>query len=178
MKLTLASLLVASTGLFSLQAMAIDGTIEFTGKINDSTCSVGVSDGNANATINMGEVQANSLSEMNKTAGGATFTLQIQDSAEAGGNCDLTGKTGTVRFVSMSGTAGDKQQYLAVKAGGAQNVAIRILDQNNTLVPVGTDTATAYDLTKPISFTADYIALGKAGAGDAGAKAGFVINYK
>ncbi|MFG1173038.1 fimbrial protein [Erwiniaceae bacterium CAU 1747] len=177
MKLTLPALLVASAGMFSMQAMAIDGTINFTGEINDNTCSVAVNDGNANSTIDLGSVQASSLAKANDNAGGATFTLAVSDASESGGKCDLTGKTGTVRFISMSGTAGDKQQYLGV-TGGAKNVAVRILDQQNNVVPIGTDSANSYDLTKPITFTADYIALGTAEAGKADAKAGFVINYK
>ncbi|MEN5018782.1 fimbrial protein [Erwinia sp. Eh17-17] len=177
MKLTLISVLVAS-GLFSMQAMAIDGTIDFIGSINDNTCSVAVNDGNANTTIDLGSVQASSLAKANDSAGGATFTLQIQDSDTNGGKCDLTGKTGTVRFLPMSGTAGDKNQYLAVKAGGADQVAIRIIDQNNAVVPMGTDSEIDYDLTKPLTFTADYISLGVATPGRADAKAGFVINYK
>lgn len=178
MKLILTSLLVATTGLLSLQAIAIDGTIEFTGTINDNTCAVTVNDGNAHATIDLGTVQASSLAKEQSTAGGATFTVQIQAPDGDEGKCDLKGKTGTIRFVPMSGTAGDKQQYLGLKSGGAEQVAIRIIDQYNNLLSVGQDSQTQYSLEKPLTFSADYIALGTATPGKAEAKAGFVINYK
>lgn len=163
-------------------AQAIDGTINFEGSVEDSTCSASVTDGNGNnKTVQMGSVQTSSLQNANDTAGGATFTISVTDSASGGaGNCDLTGKTGSVRFTSMSGTAGDNQQYIKLKADGgkeAKNVAIRLLDSNNAELLMGKDSP-EYSLEKPLSFQAQYVALGQAQAGSADGKVGFIISYK
>lgn len=176
MKTFAATTLSLSLGLFSAQSMAIDGTIEFIGDINSNTCSVSVNDSNGGTTVNMGSVQASSLKKANDIAGGASFVLTIAKNDD----CDLTGKTGSVRFTAMSGTAGDQQQYLALKTGDgvAENVAIRIMDEKNNVMNIGSDTTQKYDLTKPIRFTANYIATGAATAGQADAKAGFIITYK
>lgn len=176
MKTIASATLAISLGLFSAYSMAIDGTIEFIGDINSNTCAVSVNDGNGGATVSMGSVQTSNLKKVNDIAGGASFVLSIAQDE----NCDLSGKTGSVRFTTMSGTAGDKQQYLALKPvdGVAQNVAIRIMDENDNVMDIGSDTAQQYDLTKPIRFTANYIATGAAVAGKADAKAGFIITYK
>nr|WP_279077847.1 fimbrial protein [Hafnia alvei] len=176
MKFIYRNTLALSLCLYSAYSMAIDGTIDFTGDINSNTCSVSVKDGNGNAVVNMGSVQASSLKKANDIAGGSSFTVNIEKNED----CDLAGKTGTIRFTTMSGTAGDKQQYLALKKvdGVAENVAIRITDANDNLINIGSDTTQEYDLTKPIRFTANYIATGAATAGKADAKAGFVITYK
>jgi major type 1 subunit fimbrin (pilin) len=176
MKIISFSVLAISLGLFSTSSMAIDGTIEFIGDINSNTCAVSINDGNGGTTVNMGSVQASSLKKVNDIAGGASFILSIAQDE----NCNLSGKTGSVRFTTMSGTAGDKQQYLALKPveGVAKNVAIRIMDENDNVMDIGSDTTQQYDLTKPIRFTANYIATGEAAAGKADAKAGFIITYK
>lgn len=176
MKLFPYAALALSLGLISGSSMAVDGTIDFVGEINSNTCSVSINDGNGAATVNMGSIQTSSLQKANDIAGGASFTISIAK----GENCDLTGKTGSIRFTTMSGTAGDKQQYLGLKPGEgtAGNVAIRIMDESDTVMNIGADTSKNYDLTQPIRFTANYIATGPAVAGKANAKAGFVISYK
>lgn len=49
------------TSTFAVSAMAADGTINFNGKVTDTTCSIAVNGGTGNATVTLPTVSSNSL---------------------------------------------------------------------------------------------------------------------
>ncbi|MFT2791391.1 hypothetical protein ACMV5I_15165 [Serratia sp. T13T92] len=95
MKIIPSAALAISLSLFSGYPMAIDDTIEFIGDINNNICAVSVNDDNSKCDFRTG-IQH----EKNDIAGGASFFLSITQDE----NCNLTGKTGSVRLTTMRGT--------------------------------------------------------------------------
>lgn len=181
--------LVAVGSIFCLasQVMAADGEINFVGTITASTCSAVVDDvnGGAAGTVTLGNVSALSLAQAGDTAGAAAFRLSLVAPVVGEGqpdNCDLSEGTATVRFLSMNGTGGPNGEWLGLEGAGtegvARNVAIQIKDATGADVQLGQSSSIYTDLTEPMRFTANYIALGAATAGQARAKAAFSIDYK
>ncbi|TBN40712.1 fimbrial protein [Pseudomonas sp. BGI-2] len=164
---------------FAAQAMAADGEINFTGSVTSNTCSVVVSDvnGGAGGNVSLGNVPSTALKKAGDVAGGGAFQLTLS-SADA--NCVLAGKSATVRFISLNGASGSKGEWIGIAggAGAAKNVAVQIKDATGADVQLGQASSEYADLTKPLRFTANYIATGVAEAGTANAKAAFSIDYK
>ncbi len=166
--------------------MAADGEINFTGSVTANTCSVNVGDlnGGAGPNVSLGNVPAQSLKKVGDIAGAASFalTLTAPTVTEGEDNCVLTGKTATVRFLSMNGAAGPNGEWLALEgaggAGVAKNVAVQIRDAKGMDVQLGRASSEYADLTQPMRFTANYIATGEATPGSANAKASFSVDYK
>lgn len=171
----------------AVQAMAADGEINFTGSITANTCSVNVGDlnGGAGTNVSLGNAPSLSLKKAGDTAGAGSFALTLSAPAVAEGetdHCVLTGKTATVRFLSMHGAAGPNGEWLALEgaggAGVAKNVAVQIRDAKGMDVQLGRASSEYADLTQPMRFTANYIATGEATPGTANAKASFSVDYK
>ncbi|AXK52559.1 MULTISPECIES: fimbrial protein [Pseudomonas] len=165
------------------QAMAADGEINFTGSITANTCSVSVGDlnGGAGVNVSLGNAPALSLKKAGDTAGAGSFALSMT-APKDDKDCVLTGKTATVRFLSMNGAAGPNGEWLALEgaggAGVAKNVAVQIRDAKGVDVQLGRASSEYADLTQPMRFTANYIATGEATPGTANAKASFSVDYK
>ncbi|EIK62556.1 fimbrial protein [Pseudomonas lactis] len=169
------------------QVIAADGEINFTGSVTANTCSVNVGDlnGGAGANVSLGNVPSLSLKKAGDTAGAGSFALTLTaPTVEEGGtdNCVLTGKTATVRFLSMNGAAGPNGQWLALEGAGAdgvaKNVAVQIRDVKGMDIQLGQSSSEYADLTQPMRFTANYIATGEATPGTANARASFSVDYK
>jgi len=169
------------------QSMAADGEINFTGSITANTCSVGVADlnGGAGTNVSLGDAPARSLRQTGDTAGAGSFalTLTAPEVPEGGtDNCVLTGRTATVRFLSMNGAAGPNGEWLGLEgagnAGVARNVAVQIRDARGMDVQLGRASNEFTDLRQPMRFTANYIATGEVTPGTANARASFSIDYK
>lgn len=178
------STLAAGLCCVAAHSMAADGEISFVGTINASTCSVSVGDmnNNANSSVSLGNVSAQSLKKLNDTAGAAAFEIRLQSSGAENEDCNLSGKTATVRFLSMNGAAGPNGEWLALDGAGtegvARNVAIQIRDTKGNDVQLGRSSSEYADLSIPLRFTANYIATGLATPGTANAKASFSVDYK
>lgn len=186
MKLVKTALAVA-TCFITVQAMAADGEINFTGNVKANTCSVSVTDvngGGGAGTVNLGTVSTSSLSKAGDVAGSAAFTLSVSAPTEEGkaADCDLSALSANVRFMSANGAAGPSGQWIGLTGAGdenvAQNVAIQLRDSSGNDVQLGQVSTDYKDLNEPMRFTANYIATGAATAGSANAKATFSIEYK
>ena len=170
-----------AVGMFCItaQAIAADGEINFTGSVTGSTCSITAKDlnGGEGGNVSLGNVPSTSLASTGDIAGGGAFELGISGDEE---NCVLTEKGATVKFISLSGTAGSSGQWIGISSGEgvAKNVAVQIKDAKGLDVLLGQSSSEYTDLSKPMRFTANYIATGKASAGTADAKAAFSIEYK
>lgn len=109
---TILAIMAACAFPLSHQALASDGTINFTGKIEDITCTINVDSGSATSTVTLPAVPKSALGAIGSTAGDTPFTIK------------LTGCTGT----GVSATAKDVAVYF--EPGGNVNAAGRL---NNTI---------------------------------------------
>lgn len=143
--------------------------------------SVGDLNGGAGVNVSLGNAPALSLKKAGDTAGAGSFALSMT-APKDDKDCVLTGKTATVRFLSMNGAAGPNGEWLALEgaggAGVAKNVAVQIRDAKGVDVQLGRASSEYADLTQPMRFTANYIATGEATPGTANAKASFGADYK
>ncbi|MDF7788623.1 fimbrial protein [Pantoea stewartii] len=153
-------------------ASAADGTINFTGKIADTACTVDPA--SANQTVNMGEVAASSFKSAGATASAARFTINLT-------NCPAAATSASVRFDGP--LASGNGNLLALSSGQtATNVGVGIYEQDsNTLIPVGSASAPVKLSSASINalnFIAKYVSTAeKVSAGSANAAATFTVAY-
>lgn len=121
----------------SFTAMAVgDGTITFSGSIKDATCEISggdetLPDQGADFTVTLPTVNVTALAKSGDTAGDTPFYINL-----SGSNCP-NGKIADVIFDNASSmnidtTTGNLKNTTATTAGGADNVQIRILNNNRT----------------------------------------------
>lgn len=173
------SLLTASLfALFPVSSWAAEttgGTVNFTGSVVTSACAIG--SGSASIDVQMGQVRTSTLAEPGSDSGTAKpFSIVLE-------GCDTTvSKTAAVTF---SGTQdANDPTTLAVGsnggAGSAQNVAIRLYDEQGTVVKLGeaTSAVALRNGDNTLNFSAKYYsAKGAATAGDASAVATYTLTY-
>lgn len=169
----LVALLVAVSSLLGMDAaQAADGTITFTGSIVATSC---VITGGGNLTVTMPPVDASALSTAGKTATPTQFniamtgcpaTTSLHALFEIGTNVDTT--TGNLK---NTGTATNVQISLLNSALAAINIATQA--NNGAGTGLTTTTAGAYTL----SYYAQYIATGTAGAGTVASSVTYSLVY-
>lgn len=129
-KLLLTAALVASLGVAGLASAAtavVDGTINFTGAVTGSTCTVNVNGAGASTgTVTLPTVQSSDLSAAGNTTGLTSFTIALS-------NCTVAttgpGKTTVVPYFlpgANTQTDGNLSNATTTGAGGAGNVEIFI----------------------------------------------------
>lgn len=181
--LSVAALLPAGA---ALAATTSGGTVNFNGKVVTSACAI--SAGSANIDVDMGEVRTASLAAAGSEASTAkafSITLEdceIADTSASTEDNPIAATTVSVTFTGTPDTA--DANSLAVGANGgtssAQNVAIRLYDEQGNVVKLG-ESATAIPLrtgSNTLNFSAKYYSpAGKATAGDASAVATYTVTY-
>ena len=63
--------------MFAMSAQASDGTINFTGKIQDVTCAVTANGGTGISTVTLPTISKTALSAINSTAGDTNFNISV-----------------------------------------------------------------------------------------------------
>ena len=169
----LVAALIATSGLLSMSAaQASDGTVTFTGSIVATSC---VITGGGNIAVTLPPVDASALSAAGKTATPTQFniamtgcpaTTTLHALFEIGANVDTT--TGNLK---NTGTATNVEISLLNSALGAINIATQANDGAGT--GLTTTTAGAYTL----SYYAQYIATGAAGAGSVASSVTYSLVY-
>lgn len=114
-------------------ASAANGTVNFTGEIVQSTCSV-VS-GDQTKTVVLGKYPTSAFPKTGATSGAKAFTISLEK-CEAGDY--------SLRFDGNTPTG--NPDLLAV-TGGAKGVGVEILDNNSAIVPITQDVATPASVT-------------------------------
>jgi len=164
-----------SAALFSTTAMAIDGTIKFTGEIVDTPCVVAQK--SQNQTINLGQVKQSSL---NGTAGlrsaGTPFQIVLED-------CKLDPTTPEKAYITFTGISSQSNVLdVAMQQGGATGVGIELTDATGVVIPINTQHTNASDLVdgqNVLNFKAAYISTASAvTTGHADGQADFQFDYK
>ncbi|EKT57149.1 fimbrial protein [Providencia burhodogranariea] len=173
MKKKLLASLIAATSIFAVNnALAADGTIEFTGEITDQACEFATG---ANALkVILGKVSKTALPATGATAAATKFTIKLI-------NCPATAISAKVQFDADSYAGDDEVIALKDETDVATGVGIQITDDTNTVVPLFTPSK-AYALKQSVEnsldFRARYIAKTDAvTVGPANANATFTINY-
>ena len=181
--IAIAALLPAGT---ALAAGTSGGTVNFSGKVVTSACAI--SAGSANIDVDMGEVRTATLATAGSVASTAkAFAITLEDCeiADTSASTDENPIAATTVAVTFTGTPDTSDvNSLSVGANGsansAQNVAIRLYDEQGNVVKLG-EPASAIPLRKganTLNFSAKYYSpLGNATAGDASAVATYTVTY-
>lgn len=118
MKKNVFAYLIAASSVFAINnALAADGTIDFTGEITDQACQFAT--GSDAFTVNLGKISKTALPSTGSTAAATKFTIKLE-------NCPQTVTSATVKFDATS-YAGDNsvlQLTDPTAATTAQNVGI------------------------------------------------------
>ena len=181
--IAIAALLPAGT---ALAAGTSGGTVNFSGKVVTSACAI--SAGSANIDVDMGEVRTATLATAGSEASTAkAFAIILEDCeiADISASTDENPIAATTVAVTFTGTPDTSDvNSLSVGANGsansAQNVAIRLYDEQGNVVNLG-EPAAAIPLRKganTLNFSAKYYSpKGGATAGDASAVATYTVTY-
>ncbi|EPC4333180.1 fimbrial protein [Enterobacter asburiae] len=181
--IAIAALLPAGT---ALAAGTSGGTVNFSGKVVTSACAI--SAGSANIDVDMGEVRTATLATAGSVASTAkAFAITLEDCeiADTSASTDENPISATTVAVTFTGTPDTSDvNSLSVGANGsansAQNVAIRLYDEQGNVVNLG-EPAAAIPLRKganTLNFSAKYYSpKGGATAGDASAVATYTVTY-
>lgn len=181
--IAIAALLPAGT---ALAAGTSGGTVNFSGKVVTSACAI--SAGSANIDVDMGEVRTATLATAGSEASTVkAFAITLEDCeiADTSASTDENPIAATTVAVTFTGTPDTSDvNSLSVGANGsansAQNVAIRLYDEQGNVVKLG-EPASAIPLRKganTLNFSAKYYSpKGGATAGDASAVATYTVTY-
>ena len=181
--IAIAALLPAGS---ALAAGTSGGTVNFNGKVVTSACAI--SAGSANIDVDMGEVRTATLASAGSEASTAkAFAITLEDCeiADTSASTDENPIAATTVAVTFTGTPDTSDvNSLSVGANGsansAQNVAIRLYDEQGNVVKLG-EPASAIPLRKganTLNFSAKYYSpKGGATAGDASAVATYTVTY-
>ncbi|EIF35485.1 P pilus assembly protein, pilin FimA [Burkholderia sp. Ch1-1] len=186
MKSMISSILIATGGVLSLApvgAHAADGTINFSGAVLDTTCSInGTASGtSANLSVTLPSVSASALTTSGAVAG-------ISNAADV--RLVLTGCTGAatkaIANFENGQTIDQSTGLLANQGGTAKNVEVQLL--NEQMQPINVLTGTNNDIgtngvaiaggAATLQYYARYYALDAAQAGSVYTSIQYTIQYQ
>jgi major type 1 subunit fimbrin (pilin) len=173
-KTLIASLFAASMAVMAGSASADTGTINFQGEITNSACSLGGGQLGTNMTIQLGLISTNMFTAVGDRSPLVDFTISLV-------GCDTSvAQSVELGFAPGAGSVVNSRLLSLENGGGAQGVAIGIVDAVGTDVVVG-GAATTYGLvdgTNNLNFKAFYEATSTTvTAGAADGKAIFTLTY-
>ncbi len=174
MAISLATLLPMAGSAIAADSVS-GGTVNFSGSVVTTACAI--SSNSANIGVELGQIRTTSLTAAGSEASsGKRFSIVLED-------CDTTVSTGVAVTFTGSPDATDPNS-LAVGSNGdtgtAQNVAIRLYDEQGSVVKLGEATAvvTLRNGENTLNFSAKYYSPeGGATAGDASAVATYTLTY-
>lgn len=172
MKFTNIAVSVASLLMLSSAAFASDGTVNFTGEIIDSACTIDIGANNT-MTVDLGKVAKTAFSGAGSTASATEFDLKVKD-------CPATVTTAVVKFDGANYSGDNSVLALTAETGAATGVAIQLKDGAQKVLPLFTASSSyalkAGDNTLPMY--ASYIQKETTvAAGKANSTAQFTLNY-
>lgn len=179
---SIAALLPAGS---ALAAEISGGTVNFNGSVVTSACAISAT--SASIEVDMGQVRTATLATAGSESSTAkAFSIVLEDCeiADTSGSTPTNPIPATTVAVTFTGTSGSDPDSLAVGSNGgtayAQNVSIRIYDEQGSLVKLN-DPAAAVVLrngSNTLNFSAKYYSRqGGATAGDASAVATYTVTY-
>lgn len=172
------ALTAASSSVFAVTDLpAVGGTVHFTGYITDSTCEVNGSDGaNFDENLDLGTYLSSDFTAIGDTTTPVPLSLSLS-------NCPETITGVSVRVTSSEGEDANSPGDFAISSGGAEGVAIRLLDDENSEITYGQESKT-YSVNAgegTVLLNAEYVATATGDsmvAGPANLDATVAVNYK
>ncbi|EAC1328931.1 F17 fimbrial protein [Escherichia coli] len=164
----------------SSATLAYDGTINFTGKVVDQTCSV--TTGTEPLTVTLPTVSTKSLDSTGKVAGLTPFTISLE-----GCNTAATGAQNVnAYFEPNANTDYTTGNLTNTASSGASNVQIQLLNADGVkVIKLGqaaaaqnVDTVAINDANVTLRYNAQYYATGVATAGDVTSTVNYTIAYQ
>lgn len=166
------TLLAVICGAAVSTAQAADGTINFTGEIVDSACTV--SPTSANQTVALGTVSNQAFSAAGDTAAATAFQIDLTA-------CPASVTTASVKFDGTPYQGDNSALALSPIPGAATGVAVQIRNADNSVLPLFADSQSitlSQAATNSLKFNAAYVAKAAAvTAGPANAVATFSVVY-
>ncbi|AJZ89330.1 Long polar fimbria protein A [Beauveria bassiana D1-5] len=155
-------------------AQAADGTINFTGTITDTACTV--STATKNQTVPLGTVSRTAFAAAGDTAAPTKFSIVLQ-------NCPTTVSNANIRFDGPIDSANSNLLALTAGTGIATGVGVGIYEQDaHTLIPIATPSATkalSSTVDTQFDFIAKYVSTSATVTqGPANAATNFTISYQ
>lgn len=155
-------------------AQAADGTINFTGSILDTACTV--DSGSANQTVALGNVNKAAFKDAGDVASVQAFKITVSA-------CDPTITRVAARFDGI--TAPGNSKLLGLATGGAEGVGVGIFEADGTTqVPLGSSSigiaAPEENAPADLNFVAKYVATAANAdikSGVANATSTFTMDY-
>jgi major type 1 subunit fimbrin (pilin) len=179
-KTLLSAALIAGFGVAALApqaATATDGTINFTGAVTGSTCTVKVNGAASPATITLPTVSTTALNAAGTTAGQTAFAINLS----ACGGTPAPTKAST--FFENGPTVNAAGRL--VNAGTATNVDVQLVNTDNSAITVGgvaptsgTGVFAITTGTATLSYFARYFATAAATAGTVSSSVQFSVIYQ
>ncbi|HGN1313086.1 TPA: uroepithelial cell adherence major pilin UcaA [Proteus mirabilis] len=176
--IALATILSAA---FAGSSMAYDGTITFTGKVVDQTCSVDTQ--SKNLAVILPTVSVATLNNVATTAGLTPFTIKL-----TGCSTDKDGAKNVKVYFEPSADTDLTTHNLKNTATGtkANNVQVQLINSDAaTTIQLGTDSATQDvhpvqidNANVNLPYFAQYYATGQSTAGDVKATVHYTIAYE
>lgn len=169
-----------------MAATTSGGTVNFNGSVVTSACAISAN--SANIDVDMGQVRTATLAAAGSEASTAkAFAITLEDCeiVDTSASTEDNPISATTVSVTFTGTPDTTDtDSLAVGSNGstssAQHVAIRLYDEQGTVVKLG-EPAAAVQLrngTNTLNFSAKYYSPeGGATAGDASAVATYTVTY-
>ncbi|VXD06022.1 Ferrous iron transporter B [Enterobacterales bacterium 8AC] len=169
--------MLASSSVLSVNALAADAQVKFTGEITDVACKV--DSASPSLEVKMGKIAKTAFSGGSGAKAAATkFTLELKD-------CPDAAKKARVKFDGTS-AAGDNNVLMLTGAGDsgvAKGIGIQLSDDANAVLPLFTESkyyTLEEGVTNQLNFVASYIAIADYASiepGKADATANFTVNY-
>lgn len=170
-KFVAASILSALVGV-SASALANDGTINFTGEVIDTACTVDIGANNT-MEVALGKVAKSAFTGVDSTASATEFDLKLKD-------CPAEVTSAVVKFDGLNYEGDNETLALTDEEGVATGVGIQLKDASQTLVPLFA-ASSKYDLVtgeNTLPFYASYVQKeADVTAGKANSTVQFTLNY-
>jgi len=173
MNKSLIALAIVAGSAFTTVAQAADGTINFTGTITDTACTI--STATKNQTVSLGTVSKTAFAAAGDTAAPTKFSIVLQ-------NCPTTVASAAVKFDGPIDPNNTKLLALTSGTGIATGVAVGIYEKDAaTLIPIATNSASqtlSSTADNTFEFIAKYVSTSATVvSGPANAATNFTISY-
>ncbi|UGB45833.1 type 1 fimbrial protein [Frateuria edaphi] len=180
-KTLLSAALIATLGVAAFApnaAHAVDGTINFSGTISGSTCTVQVNGAAGPATVTLPTVSTAALSAAGNTAGQTAFAINLSACSGAATKASTYFENGP--NVNASG------RLVNTAVSPASNVEVQLVNSDNSVITAGSAAPTSgagvatisASKTATLNYFARYYATGAAGSGAVASSVQFSVIYQ
>ncbi|KKZ55537.1 fimbrial protein [Haemophilus haemolyticus] len=183
-KLTFVASLVFSASII-MNASAYDGVVSFTGKVVDQTCTVKTE--SKDLKVKLPTVSKKQLDTVGNTVGKTAFNIKVENCSAASPEASKV----AAYFLPNAEYIDENTHNLknTATSSKADNVQVRLLDNNFQPIQVGENIDTQYPASSnsfstingnaaSVRYYAEYIATGSATPGNVTAKVEYDIVYK